>query len=79
MPGDWTDHPRSCGANVNFGVWCLGGDGSSPLVRGQRYDTVETQHAMRIIPARAGPTLYRFLEVFSESDHPRSCGANPCD
>ena len=51
------DHPRSCGANhvvIGFhDVLC----GSSPLVRGQHNVMTEELIALRIIPARAGPTI----------------------
>ena len=71
-----TDHPRSCGAND----WkCREGlftDGSSPLVRGQRGCASRMISACRIIPARAGPTGYRFAVFRHHPDHPRSCGAN---
>ena len=70
------DHPRSCGANVNFGVWCLGGDGSSPLVRGQPSCDGSSSRRHRIIPARAGPTKRWLRPLPRRSDHPRSCGAN---
>ena len=51
-----TDHPRSCGANLGVTRIHASGGGSSPLVRGQqtRFNTNGT--AIRIIPARAGPT-----------------------
>ena len=52
-----TDHPRSCGANP----LCLSRSsrllGSSPLVRGQHRDNPLHVQIIRIIPARAGPTL----------------------
>ena len=50
--------------------------GSSPLVRGQRVHRYQLRRELRIIPARAGPTL-RVIDVCgSTPDHPRSCGAN---
>ena len=51
-----TDHPRSCGANAYRASDDTGPCGSSPLVRGQRDDTVRPVLGVRIIPARAGPT-----------------------
>ena len=54
-------------------VWFCG---SSPLVRGQRDDTVRPVLGVRIIPARAGPTFHLILLSLIPADHPRSCGAN---
>ena len=52
-----TDHPRSCGANrVSMSLSYLP-SGSSPLVRGQRFADVGNPYCIRIIPARAGPTM----------------------
>ena len=71
-----SDHPRSCGAN-ELGLRPDGADcGSSPLVRGQRQLRRGIGAVLRIIPARAGPTLVEPLRSRSETDHPRSCGAN---
>ena len=50
--------------------------GSSPLVRGQPMPYDRPVSELRIIPARAGPTLTICLTVTSVTDHPRSCGAN---
>ena len=51
------DHPRSCGANdVNTFVDDQS-RGSSPLVRGQRVRWFHQPVQIRIIPARAGPTI----------------------
>ena len=50
------DHPRSCGANHDEAFFCVLGDGSSPLVRGQPARESGSRPASRIIPARAGPT-----------------------
>ena len=56
-----SDHPRSCGANVVRIRRLTVLTGSSPLVRGQRRTVVLPRFAVRIIPARAGPTLGRRL------------------
>ena len=58
MPGDWTDHPRSCGANILCGFLVHFSSGSSPLVRGQPVHRFSSHGNLRIIPARAGPTLF---------------------
>ena len=70
------DHPRSCGANDSIHRRAASIHGSSPLVRGQRRIGEHALAALRIIPARAGPTLVMMHPPFSVSDHPRSCGAN---
>ena len=80
MPGDWTDHPRSCGANAMIAISPPEICGSSPLVRGQHSGVFRRVAKIRIIPARAGPTAQTHFTVMSDSDHPRSCGANAvCD
>ena len=56
MPGDWTDHPRSCGANLVCRSLTQCRSGSSPLVRGQLSHGGHVLGEVRIIPARAGPT-----------------------
>ena len=71
-----TDHPRSCGANGKGHAMERRRSGSSPLVRGQLNANNNVQDAIRIIPARAGPTCAQQRHVVEESDHPRSCGAN---
>ena len=55
-----SDHPRSCGANhlQRFRLLCA--LGSSPLVRGQRSRRSTWTASGRIIPARAGPTRWRW-------------------
>ena len=70
------DHPRSCGANDTAENIAFAQDGSSPLVRGQRLGADDGHAGLRIIPARAGPTLRMKSESRTSPDHPRSCGAN---
>ena len=70
------DHPRSCGANQAIRVVVISGNGSSPLVRGQLGLVFYRYVALRIIPARAGPTLFIAAAPMVVPDHPRSCGAN---
>ena len=53
---DKPDHPRSCGANATDWPTSEPAIGSSPLVRGQPGRPAWSPSAMRIIPARAGPT-----------------------
>ena len=71
-----TDHPRSCGANGVGFVVVHATSGSSPLVRGQRFRTIQWRFRVRIIPARAGPTSRIRGNGMFGADHPRSCGAN---
>ena len=70
------DHPRSCGANLFRVSTHLLPIGSSPLVRGQRFERPVLRRRLRIIPARAGPTTFIKVEHSRFTDHPRSCGAN---
>ena len=70
------DHPRSCGANDLVQSAVELSCGSSPLVRGQQSPTPTRLLRLRIIPARAGPTLRMKSESRTSPDHPRSCGAN---
>ena len=72
----WADHPRSCGANLFRVSTHLLPIGSSPLVRGQRFERPVLRRRLRIIPARAGPTTFIKVEHSRFTDHPRSCGAN---
>ena len=55
-----SDHPRSCGANGQVRVHFNDAFGSSPLVRGQRSRRSTWTASGRIIPARAGPTRWRW-------------------
>ena len=54
-----SDHPRSCGANLSWVFRHFCHCGSSPLVRGQRLRCIRKFFERRIIPARAGPTIFR--------------------
>ena len=72
----FSDHPRSCGANDHILVTHFNSFGSSPLVRGQRPPANTASFTLRIIPARAGPTVACTLMLPVCPDHPRSCGAN---
>ena len=45
-------------------------------MRGQRVFFTSSRRVLRIIPARAGPTMSAHTFCLSYSDHPRSCGAN---
>ena len=68
------DHPRSCGEHcgANFRMWDSWG--SSPLVRGAPRATSWAIEEARIIPARAGSTMFSAVSGTRKKDHPRSCG-----
>ena len=68
------DHPRSRGVYTCMSRYCLRRAGSSPLARGLRVSVGVWVNANRIIPARAGFTLYECGEVVGGEDHPRSRG-----
>ena len=70
------DHPRACGANMAELNERVCERGSSPRVRGQRFDQQRHGPIGRIIPARAGPTRSPQGRPCSWADHPRACGAN---
>ena len=70
------DHPRSCGANAVSSLSAMCVAGSSPLVRGQPFFRHQFEVKERIIPARAGPTIFLYIRKMGDVDHPRSCGAN---
>ncbi len=55
----------------------MAGSGSSPLVRGARSGPRLVCKPGRIIPARAGSTVWRVEALPNHSDHPRSCGEHP--
>ena len=68
------DHPRSRGVYFWF-ILCLRWSwGSSPLARGLRAAEDLPCIARGIIPARAGFTVFRDLQLSESADHPRSRG-----
>ena len=69
-----SDHPRSRGVYYQIVITVLIGTGSSPLARGLRGDVEDEGLEDRIIPARAGFTLYRYKPRARAKDHPRSRG-----
>ena len=75
-PGNSTDHPRACGANLvpfSLRLWWFG---SSPRVRGKPGALLDRGDNSRIIPARAGQTCCPRAGQRDCPDHPRACGAN---
>ena len=70
----WPDHPRSRGVYKLLGLTEGKLFGSSPLARGL-HDSAHTGACqVGIIPARAGFTRSRRVQVVVEGDHPRSRG-----
>ena len=70
------DHPRACGANVQFCELSVAEGGSSPRVRGKQAPHLTAASSIRIIPACAGQTALVAWVVIMWADHPRVCGAN---
>ena len=68
------DHPRVCGehlsvvSSLNFNV------GSSPRMRGTPPRKCRKNSKMRIIPAYAGNTVWKYPKAGTRQDHPRVCG-----
>ncbi|RYQ24032.1 hypothetical protein PG2029B_1428 [Bifidobacterium pseudolongum subsp. globosum] len=76
MTRHWTDHPRTCGANLQCTYLKTHVNGSSPHMRGKRFLPSTTPPPLRIIPAHAGQTVLARVWGRAGSDHPRTCGAN---
>ena len=70
------DHPRACGANAIASAASSSGSGSSPRMRGKLAGNRRCPWCGRIIPAHAGQTRRRSIELSLPADHPRACGAN---
>ena len=68
------DHPRSRGVYALVAVSGFIARGSSPLARGLPATLCSECSAYRIIPARAGFTMYCPLRPERNRDHPRSRG-----
>ena len=68
------DHPRSRGVYTSPPPVSQMKSGSSPLARGLHGWKIAARQKVRIIPARAGFTLYHGLSAQARQDHPRSRG-----
>ena len=68
------DHPRACGVYNRARTVSSWPVGSSPRVRGLRGTQIGLDRELRIIPARAGFTLWRAPRMTHSMDHPRACG-----
>ena len=76
--GEGPDHPRSRGVYQRRRPRFECVHGSSPLARGLRDDAPEVVPAPRIIPARAGFTIFGSSLRRCCVDHPRSRGVYTC-
>ena len=72
------DHPRSRGVYITASLDAMSKGGSSPLARGLHPTRRNRRQCQRIIPARAGFTLYAVGCELRGEDHPRSRGVYHC-
>ena len=72
-PCAW-DHPRVCGEHPSVSHGVFKAEGSSPRMRGARYDHPTPRPLHRIIPAYAGSTCWNEYTPITSRDHPRVCG-----
>ena len=68
------DHPRGCGEHTVFCDLAIGGEGSSPRMRGARPHHMPSRLSVEIIPADAGSTGDGSAFELLHPDHPRGCG-----
>ena len=68
------DHPRMCGEHISAKSFPVMSGGSSPHVRGARVRRNVGDVQRGIIPACAGSTIIRILNIMTFRDHPRMCG-----
>ena len=73
--GKWA-HPRAGGENAELILDVLGDDGSSPRGRGKLNPREIQRVRERLIPARAGKTLYVDVVPSMKGAHPRAGGEN---
>ena len=71
-----TDHPRTCGENVNHSFSLFRRGGSPPHMRGKRKFGRSAIARRRITPAHAGKTSMLIIQNLLSTDHPRTCGEN---
>ena len=70
---EW-DHPRMCGEHIALWQCRLWQEGSSPHVRGAPAEQTSVCRTRWIIPACAGSTRRKLMDVCHAKDHPRMCG-----
>ena len=68
------DHPRMCGEHRLLRAHLIFLSGSSPHVRGARFEHVPHRRELGIIPACAGSTGWCCRPSAATWDHPRMCG-----
>ena len=69
-------HPRVCGENAAVFDAVPGAAGSSPRVRGKRFDAHSSAGIGGLIPACAGKTRICASDARAVGAHPRVCGEN---
>src|SRR5690606_35832159 len=67
-------HPRTCGEHSSGGSAARRGNGSSPHLRGTRWQLLPEPAARRFIPAPAGNTHSLPSRWGTRTVHPRTCG-----
>ena len=72
-------HPRSRGEHYRAIVSSPAKSGSSPLARGTPGTSLKSAGSGRLIPARAGNTIWRIRRLTVSSAHPRSRGEHRID
>ena len=70
-------HPRSRGEHLSGVLAYSNARGSSPLARGTRRRFHPRHRSVRLIPARAGNTIFDPHNIDSPAAHPRSRGEHP--
>ena len=68
------DHPRLCGEKPPFIIEVYHFLGSPPPMRGKDSNVVQLDSSVRITPAYAGKSSFKFPSVNTCGDHPRLCG-----
>ena len=69
-------HPRACGENALAVITISLTGGSSPRMRGKRFDAGKQRRRAGLIPAHAGKTRCAYAEGGHVWAHPRACGEN---
>ena len=74
MAGGFTVHPRACGDHCGGLLTKQRETGSSPRLRGSRWNTTRGRYEVRFIPALAGITRRGLGRLRGCTVHPRACG-----
>ena len=69
-------HPRACGENESGRVEAEACGGSSPRMRGKRFNRHTPDQLVGLIPAHAGKTFESVNLSDADRAHPRACGEN---